>query len=632
MDMPQNSFFKSFQTEKKELLFGAALLAICMLMFNSIIAGGFQLGYAIAYVLCVLCSGGYLISRGHKLNFYSAALLVLSMITATSFARADDAVVKLVMFLFMFISTNLGLCLLAKKNQFRPSGLCSVLDAFTTQFGRGFGELPASYRGLFAAFRRSGTLGQKTCAILVGLGITVPVMLIIIPLLIQADAAFEGLLKYLPEFSVAYAILTVIFGSGLACVLYTRNTALHHGNDPRQRISTFLGISPLTINTVLIGVCVVYCAYLVSQLAYLVGGFAGILPEDFTLAQYARRGFFEMAWLCAINLTIMVLSLSLCKKESHAPLVTRLLCLFVGIVTLFLVATASAKMILYIESYGLTRLRVLTQVVMVFLAVVTLTVCLWLFIPKLSYMKTVMLAALIIGTTVSWIDVDTMVARYNVNSYLSGQLETVDIEYLDSLGSGAVPYIEKLSMQASDQTIANTATFYLASHSLEKPKDFRAWNYADHKALQVLDSFRIPEAYPNTMFQIAFPESEVDRLETIREDGLSYGSVQFSDTYYAQISHQMQKSDAWHAFPLETELTYLLHGYTQNNLTVPSLLDGDAWDIPDVWCGYYYFIDHDYEGEEPQDLSDLSERDSLHITLVLYDTDSCTLHYWELER
>ncbi len=483
--MEQNQPNRTFHVGKCELIFGVLILCICLLLVNCVFFGGLNLGFAIAYGLCVLCSGAYLLCSGRKPNLYSIILLLLSLVIGSSFARSDDTSVKLVMVCFLFVSTNLGLSLLAGKNRYRTGSICSLTDAFSTLFGLGVGELPASSRGLSNAFRRSGSIGQKSSAILLGLGIAVPVLLVIVPLLVQADAAFEGMLGYLPDFSVGEIIITALFGGCLAFVLYTRNTALQHTEMKPLPAKIRKGMSPLTVNTLLITVCLVYCAYLVSQLAYFTGGFAGVLPEDYTLAQYARRGFFEMAWLCAINLSIIIFSLSLCKKET-APLFTRLLCLFIGIVTLFFVTAASAKMILYIESFGLTRLRVLTQVVMVFLGIVTALVSVWLFVPKLPYMKAVLITALLIGATVSWADVDTQVAKYNVGAYLSGKMETVDVHYLNSLGHGAVPYIEKLAQRAPDSTIAEDAQMMIDTRWCAALEDFRSWNYVNHTAAKIL--------------------------------------------------------------------------------------------------------------------------------------------------
>ena len=499
MEQSQKPTGRSFPTGKRELIFGLLVLCVSLFLVNCIFFGGFHLGFAIAYILCVLCSAVYLLCSGRKPGLYSSALLLLSAVIGASFARSDDSLVKLVMVCFLFISTNLGLSLLAGKNTYAPGGVRSLLDAANTFFSCGFGELPASCRGLGSAFRRSGTVGQKGGAILLGLGIAAPVLLVIIPLLIQADAAFEGLLRQLPEISVPEIFCTVLFGGCLATVLYTRNTALRHLEITAKPVSSGKGISPLTVNTVLITVCFVYCAYLVSQLAYFTGGFAGILPEDYTMAQYARRGFFEMAWLCAVNLALMILSLSLCAKEKTAPLATRFLCLFIGIVTLFLVATASAKMILYIDSYGLTRMRALTQVVMVFLAVVTALVCIWLFVPKLPYMKIILITALVIGAVVSWADVNTQVARYNVDAYLSGKMERVDVDYLNSLGDGVVPYLVTLAERAPEHEIAESAQRCLDDRWTAKAEDFRSWNYVNHIASKILGD--PPEAAVDTQMR-----------------------------------------------------------------------------------------------------------------------------------
>ena len=477
---------KAFPTGIKELGFGFATLCAGLLLANSILLSGFSLGFAIGYSLCLLCSALYLVCSGRRPSKYSFTLLFLSFIIAASFARSDDRLVKLVMFCFLVVGTNLGLCLLAGKNSHAPCTVRSLEDAASTLFSLGVGELPASYRGLHNAFRRSGTIGQKTGAILLGLGVTVPILLIIVPLLMQADAAFEGMLRYLPDFSFPEFIGTVIFGVCIALFLYTRNTALQHKEITPAIQRLCKGISVLTVNTVLIAICVVYCAYLASQLAYFTGGLSGILPEDYTLAEYARRGFFEMAWLCAINLSIILFALSVCAKKQGTPLSTRLFCLFIGIVTLFFIVAASAKMILYIGTFGLTRLRVLTQVVMVFFAVVTVLISIWLFVPKLPYMKVILISALFIGAAVSWADVDTQVARYNVSRYLTGQAETVDVDYLNSLGSGAVPYLQKLAEEAPDPAVSDTAQFYIENTWLAVPEDFRDWNYVNHIAAEIL--------------------------------------------------------------------------------------------------------------------------------------------------
>lgn len=479
-----------YPTGGRELLFFFLILIDGLLLCNSVIFGGFQLGFAIFAGLSILLAAGYLLLCGHRFCLYSGMLLGLSLMICAGFAHSNDSFVKLILFLFLLLSSNLGLCLLAGQNRWRSGGFLNLLDAFRAAFAMGLGRLPKSMQGLVGAFRNSGAAGKKGGAVLIGLVIALPILAIVVSLLVSADAAFDALVSLLPKGNGHEIFPTVLLGSLLTCWLYTRATALHHS--PRAEAAKGRegkGLNALTVNTVLAALSLVYCVYLFSQLAYFSGGFSGILPEGYSAAEYARRGFFEMAWLCAVNLAVIALSVGLVKKEKAAPLSTRLLCLFLGLVTLFLVCTASAKMFLYIRSYGLTRLRVLTEVIMIWLGIATVLVTLWLFLPKLPYMKAVVLTALVMGCLVLWGDVDATVARYNVTAYQAGRLETVDVDYLCSLGEGALPYIRRLA-DDRNYKVADAAKTHLLYLQLQKPEDLRYWNYSLHRALQVLEEFR----------------------------------------------------------------------------------------------------------------------------------------------
>lgn len=475
-----------FPTGKRELIFGLFGVIFSLLLCNFTLFGGFNLGFALAAIGCILCTAAYLYAGGFRLDGYSAALLVLSIVICAGFARADDGFVKFVLVNFVLLSVNLALCLMAGQNRRNPAGFTSLADPFRAAFMLGIGEMSPAFRGLAALFREGGPAVKKSGAVLIGLAVALPVLCVMIPLLMSADAAFSGLVGLLPDLDIGELVATVIFGAGAFCILYTQGTALRH--KPKAEAAqpgTRRTVSHLTVNTVLGAVCALYVVYLFSQLAYFVGGFSGILPEEFTLAQYARRGFFEMAWLCAIDLGIIALAVGLVtKREGKAPLATRLLCLFIGLVTVFFVVTASAKMGMYIGSYGLTRLRVLTEVIMVFLGVATVMVCLWLFLPKLPYMKAILLIALTMGAVTLWADVDTVVAAYNVSAYQSGALDSVDVYYLGTLGDGAIPYIAELTKDADPSTAASARKIILNHRS--DYSDVRSWNFADWYATDLI--------------------------------------------------------------------------------------------------------------------------------------------------
>lgn len=479
----------AYPSGKREWWFAAAAVLSGFALANCGIFAGDGLGFTLAMMLSICCSAAYLWSSGRKPGAYSLTLLSISLVIAIGFARSNDGFVKFVMLLFVLLAVNLALCIQAGQNRRQTAGFASLLDGPRALFVLGFGSMSPAFRGLFRGRTAENPGSKRTGAVLLGLAVTVPVLLIVLPLLISADAAFEGFVELLPDFDFGELFVTAVLGGGVACVLYTRGAALRHGPQPEKAKRRPGRVHAWTVNTVLIGLCAVYGAYLLSQLAYFVGGFSGVLPEGYNMAEYARRGFFEMAWLCVINLGIIALAVGLVEKGERTPLATRIFCLFVGIVTVFFVITASAKMGLYIGAYGLTRLRVLTEVIMVFLGLATLVVCIWLFAPKLPYMKVIVILALVMGAAVLWADVDTVVAAYNVRAYQSGALETVDVQYLTELSSGAVPYIIQLAEDGNQ-----TARAWLAEESrvyywCGDYDDLREWNFADWLAGRLLEDW-----------------------------------------------------------------------------------------------------------------------------------------------
>ena len=478
----------AYATGSRDISFAVILTLCSIALWNCILFGGLNLGAAVMIVLTLGCTTVYLLQTGHKLNWYSGSMLTLSLLAATGFARSADVFVKFVIASFIFLAANLSFCLMAGQNRRNAGGVTSLLDAPRALFTLGFGNMGKAGRGLMKAAKNTGTAGKKGGALLLGLIIAVPLVAIMVFLLMRADAAFEGLMDHLPDADFSEVILTLIFGLPCAVILYSRGAALHHEAKPAPAgTGSKRGWDKLTVNTILSAVCLVYVVYLLSQLAYFSGGFSGILPEEYTMAEYARRGFFEMAQLCAINLGVIWLACGVVRKNPKTPLATRLLCLFIGIITIFLVATASAKMFMYIEGYGLTRLRVLTEVIMIYLGLVTALVCVWLFAPKLPYMKIAMILALVIGTVVLWVDVDTLVASYNVSAYQSGALDTVDVYYLSSLSDGAIPYLHQLTTDANSE-VAETAREMLAIYDAYEP-DFRNWNWSASEAWKILQQY-----------------------------------------------------------------------------------------------------------------------------------------------
>lgn len=125
-----------------------------------------------------------------------------------------------------------------------------------------------------------------------------------------------------------------------------------------------------TVLTALFALCAVYLLFLSLQAKYLFGAFWGALPEGFTYAGYARQGFFELCRVAAINIAILLAANLFSRAQAGENRLLRCCNTALSALTLLLLATAAAKMALYIAVYGLTVKRVLASVFLLWLAIV----------------------------------------------------------------------------------------------------------------------------------------------------------------------------------------------------------------------------------------------------------------------
>lgn len=485
----------------RERIFAAVLLAFSLLIANASIMGG-SLGFALPFNLMAVATIVYLAGQKRRVTPYAVLCLLGAMALASSYARSSDWLLLSPAFFLVLFAYFMGLTALTGVNARPFGGFSSILDVFYVAFNRSFGQVGPAFRGLFRS-RKGGKKKWKPGSAFWGVVIAIPVLCVLVPLLMKADAAFEGLIS---QFHISLPqndeiLPTIIIGLSIFLLAYSQAVSLGNSGSRPAAARHSGRVSPSAVNAFLGAIAFVYCLYLLSQLAYFFSAFQGILPEGYSHADYARRGFFEMSWIVAINLAIIGIVLTLEKRENTTPKFTRLLCLFFCVFSLLLIATAFSKMVLYMNTYGLTRKRVLTSLLMVWLAVCVVTVGAWLFQPKLPYMKVAVVALLLIANFACWADVDSVIARYNVTAYQSGKLESVDLNMLSELSDGAVPWIAELNHDkdpAVAEEVKNILTgkaFYLRSNhpfSQEEgeldelyefePLDWRQWNYATAKA------------------------------------------------------------------------------------------------------------------------------------------------------
>src|SRR5690606_35328574 len=103
-----------------------------------------------------------------------------------------------------------------------------------------------------------------------------------------------------------------------------------------------------------------FFVFVITQLPYFFGGQDKVTATPgLAWSEYARSGFFELAWVTALLIPTLMLFMTVTRAETpgHRKL---LIGLCAGLTALggIVIASALQRMLLYTANYGLTEMRV----------------------------------------------------------------------------------------------------------------------------------------------------------------------------------------------------------------------------------------------------------------------------------
>lgn len=519
-----------FIMTKKDLVFTFIFVLLGFIISNFVIFNGLNLGFTVAFILLFLATTVYLFDSKVKVSLFSYLCGALSIAGSVTFALYDDLMINAIMLflvLALFTVYTCGLSATFRHRQGSFKMLADVVGGVLISPFANSGDIALSYS---KSFKKSK--GIKN--VIIGFAVSIPVLLIVIPLLKSSDAAFDGLVEHLLESLGEYIfqLLAALLISPVL-VLYFVNKAKRLDVEKGAKASaSFKGIfQPSATGTFLSVISVTYLVYLFSQLAYFFSAFSGILPQGYTFSasEYARRGFFEMFAICVINMIIITLCCLLTKKhKGKIQLPIKLLSLFILLFTTLILITAMAKMKLNIETYALSKNRLMVSVFMLMMIVVIVFYIIHLFAPKVSYMQPIIIICSAMFIALSYSNVDYQIAKYNVNAYTSGKIDTIDVDNLSDMSNGAVPYLIELadndnhliSKQAKTAVLSKIEENFDVHFNTEDKTyfpivectdnhDFRIYNKSKVNARKELDAFYNAldkEQKANLITQFSFDE------------------------------------------------------------------------------------------------------------------------------
>ena len=535
----ENNFYPNPETpapEEPKRVFSAKLkTAAWISLFAGFFAARFflanaaPLGSAILSVLIYALTAVFIFSEGRAVKIKDVviptAATILSFGNIVTSVPALRALILLVLFILYVYWV---FCALGGSNEGFP-GRLAFFELIKAVFVVSIPSMGTVWPALFSK-RREGT--KSTFGwVLLGIAVALIPTAIIVSLL-SYDSAFTELLGKLTSWNIFGYLadnLTALFlGIPAAMFLFGLIYASQKGlrrdilsEETTLRVISSVRFAPAPLAAAaMTPALLIYVLFFISQKDNYVYALTGFKPNGINYADFAREGFFELCAVAAINAAIILAVTLFMKRAKEKEPLLRIYSAVYSVFTLVLIATALAKMLLYIREYGLTRLRLLTSCFMVLLAVCFFALLLAQFIRKLRLVGVIAAAAILSLAAITLTDTDRLIGEYNVNAYLSGKHADIDVSHFYELGHGAVPAAVRLwQSDKTDYATKEEAEYFLENAAWE----FR-FDAANSTVFEEFFSVSIPRSRAKAALEGAGFSTEPNPNEESYEPYVTYDS------------------------------------------------------------------------------------------------------------
>ncbi|MBR6557444.1 MAG: DUF4173 domain-containing protein [Clostridia bacterium] len=326
-------------------------------------------------------------------------------------------------------------------------------DFFRALFVLPYCSLVEFFRAAF--YGRAGKGGKAIAKALLGIAVAV-IPTFIIFILLSYDSEFIKLIVRIFSFDwwdVLSWVISLIFAVPIA--MYIFGLYVSSADNKAKDVVTEdecksawkkIKFAPaVTVFAAVIPILVLYVIFFISQWGYYMSCFSGVLPEGINYADYAREGFFQLCIISGLNLVIILIVSAFMKRgEGGKSVSLKVISLLYSVATLILIATAVAKMVMYIDVYGLTPKRVYALFMIAVYAALFILIILKQFFPGIKAVAVSFFICVVMFSCLALSNIDERIAEYNIDRYFDGSLTSVDTYALYQLGDSAVPEMVRL--------------------------------------------------------------------------------------------------------------------------------------------------------------------------------------------
>lgn len=428
---------ENFQIFGVASLVYACLFAFCM----------FENYSGITYVLFTIASIIYISFWLKRLEiemkkgsiFYIVGMILISISTFCT----DD--IRIIIFNKMGMLLLIICFLLDNIYDTRKWSLGKFLSSIISVCILSIGEICSPFQDMKWYFKNKwDKRNYKYVYLLIGIGITVPFFVIVVVLLASADAVFRNFADNILDglnigslIQIALMIGFMFMASYCVLSFVSKKSMLEEVYDTRR-------YEPLIAIPVVSALTLLYLGFSIIQIVYLFMGNMN-LPDGYTYAEYAREGFFQLLAVSILNLTIVLIGLYVFKSNK----LLKTILMVMSLCTIIMIVSSAMRMIIYIQYYYLTFLRIIVLWSLMVLFFIFVGVIAYIFKEKFPLFRYSMIAVTVLYLCLAFSHPDYIIATVNLSgteesrsNFFKGE-EYDDFYMISTLNADAAPVIEE---------------------------------------------------------------------------------------------------------------------------------------------------------------------------------------------
>ena len=326
--------------------------------------------------------------------------------------------------------------------------------------------------------------------VFVTLLVSIPIVIIIICLLSSADIVFSNLVsdtlsKIFSFDLVLFALLTLfVFLYVYALIEYLKNRR-QPGEENLHTKDPLVGI------TLGILLDLVYVVFSIIQVFYLfIGKFE--IPNGYTYAQYAREGYFQLLFVCLINVIFVIIGCHAFRTSKILKPVLSIMCLC----TYVMIASSAFRMILYIRYYHFSFLRIFVLWSLVVIALCMTGLMVYIIKPEFKLFSFAFRVITVCYIVLAFSHFDYLIADWNINggerfgeTFFIDSANNPDYDYLYDLSYDAAPVLLCDENFLNDCTNSDIYIENIARNCKTNIRNFNIAKYIAYKGTKKTDFF-----------------------------------------------------------------------------------------------------------------------------------------------